>query len=108
MCLVVTCWERADLLALVCGVQLCVCHFPIGILGYVWYLIVSISDLCTLIYFQIYFLSLLKKTHLYKKWNSSPVSSIVQVYIFAHLEAYHPFASFNWEPMVASPIFDYF
>ena len=23
MCLVVTCWERADLLALVCGVLLC-------------------------------------------------------------------------------------
>ena len=47
MCLVVTCWERADLLALVCGVQLWVCHFPIGILGHVWYLIVSIPDLCT-------------------------------------------------------------
>ena len=27
------------------------CHFPIGILGQVWYLIVSIPDLCTLIYF---------------------------------------------------------
>ena len=27
MCLVVTCWERANLLALVCGVR--VCHFPI-------------------------------------------------------------------------------
>ena len=27
-----------------------VCHFPIGILGQVWYLIVSIPDLCTLIY----------------------------------------------------------
>ena len=26
-----------------------VCHFPIGILGQVWYLIVSIPDLCTLI-----------------------------------------------------------
>ena len=25
-----------------------VCHFPIGILGQVWYLIVSILDLCTL------------------------------------------------------------
>ena len=25
------------------------CHFPIGILGQVWYLIVSISDLCTLL-----------------------------------------------------------
>ena len=35
--LVVTCWERADLLALVCG-----------ILGQVSYLIVSIHDFCTL------------------------------------------------------------
>ena len=51
MCLVVTCWERADLLALVCGVLLLVCHFPIGILGQVLYLIISIPDLCTLTYF---------------------------------------------------------
>ena len=53
MCLVVTCWERADLLVLVCGVQLRVCHFPIGILGQVWYLMVSIPDLCTLTYFSL-------------------------------------------------------
>ena len=46
MCLVVTYWERADLLALVCGV---LCCFPIVILGQVWYLIVSIPDLCTLL-----------------------------------------------------------
>ena len=52
MCFVVTCWEKADLLALVCGVLLWVCHFPIGILGQVWYLIVSIPDLCTLTYFE--------------------------------------------------------
>ena len=51
MCLVVTCWEKADLLALICGVLLWVCYFPIGILGQVWYLIVSIPDLCTLTYF---------------------------------------------------------
>ena len=38
LCLVVTCRERADLLALV----------SIGILGQVWYLIVSIPVLCTL------------------------------------------------------------
>ena len=50
----VTCWERDDLLALVCGVQLCVCHFPIGILGQVCYLIVSIPDLCTLTFFGWY------------------------------------------------------
>ena len=28
-----------------------VCHFPIGILGQVWYLIESIPDLCTITYF---------------------------------------------------------
>ena len=46
----VTCWERADLLALVCMSN---CEFatPIGILGQVRYLIVSIRDLCTLTYF---------------------------------------------------------
>ena len=27
------------------------CHFPIGILGQVWYLTLSIPDLCTLSYF---------------------------------------------------------
>ena len=50
MCFVVTCWERADLLALVCGVYCEFVTFPIGILGQVWYLIVSIPDLCTLTY----------------------------------------------------------
>ena len=27
-CLVVTCWESTDHLALVCDVYLCFCHFP--------------------------------------------------------------------------------
>ena len=53
MCLVVTCWERADLLALICGVYLWVCHFLIGILGQVWYLSASTPDLCTLTYFSV-------------------------------------------------------
>ena len=51
MCFVVTCWARADLLALVCGVLLCVCYFSIGILSQVWYLSVLIPDLYTLTYF---------------------------------------------------------
>ena len=38
--------ERTDLLALVCDVQLWRCHFPIGIMGQVWCLIVSIPELC--------------------------------------------------------------
>ena len=54
MCLVVTCWERADLLTLVCGVLLLLFYFPIGILGQVWYLIVSIPDLCTLTFLRYY------------------------------------------------------
>ena len=57
MCLAVTCWERTGLLTLVCGVSLWVCHFPIGILGQVWYLTVSIPDLCTLTYFTYYIYS---------------------------------------------------
>ena len=48
-CLVVTCWERADLFALVWDVCIFV-TFPCGIL---WYLIVSIPDLCHLSYFNI-------------------------------------------------------
>ena len=51
--LVVTCWERADLLALLCVVFSCVfVTFPYGFLGQVWwYLIVLILDLCLLPYF---------------------------------------------------------
>ena len=46
----VTCWERANFLALLCDVLLCFVTFQCGVLGRVWYLIVSIPDLCTLTY----------------------------------------------------------
>ena len=47
-CLLVTCWERADLLALACDVYCIIFIFLCGILGQVWYLIVSFPDLCRL------------------------------------------------------------
>ena len=50
-CLVVTCWERADILALVGYVYCIFVTFLCGILDQVWYLIVSIPDLCRLSYF---------------------------------------------------------
>ena len=50
-CLVVTCWERTYLLARICDVCVFVI-FPC-ILGQVWYLIVSIPDLCHLSYFYL-------------------------------------------------------
>ena len=51
--LVVTCWERADLLDLLSVIFSCVfVSFPYGVLGKVWYLIVSIPDLCLLPYFM--------------------------------------------------------
>ena len=51
--LVVTCWERADLLALLCVMFYCdFVTFPCGVLGQVWCLIVSMSDLCLLSYFE--------------------------------------------------------
>ena len=50
-CLVATWRERTDLLALVCDVYCDFVTFPFGILGQVWYLIVSIPDPCCLSYF---------------------------------------------------------
>ena len=45
--LVVTCWERDDLLALLCVMISCVfVTFPCGILGRVWYLIAWTPDIC--------------------------------------------------------------
>ena len=50
--LVVTCWERTDLLALLCVMVYCdVVTFLCGVLGQVWRLIASTSDLCLLSYF---------------------------------------------------------
>ena len=52
--LVVTCWERADLLVLLCVMFYCVfVTFPCGVLGQVWCLIVSIFELCILSYFYL-------------------------------------------------------
>ena len=49
--LMVTCWERADFLALLYVMFACVfVTFPYGILGQVRYLIVSIPILCFLHY----------------------------------------------------------
>ena len=48
--LVVTCLERTDLLALVGDDYFIFVSFPCGILGQLWYLIVSFPDLCRLSY----------------------------------------------------------
>ena len=50
--LLVTCWERADLLALVVMFNCVFVTLACGILGQVWYLIVSIPDLCHLFCFK--------------------------------------------------------
>ena len=51
-CLVVTNWERADLLALIGDVYCIFVTFSCGTLVQVWYLIVSFPDICRLSYFQ--------------------------------------------------------
>ena len=49
--LVVTCWEKADILGLLCVMFSCVfVTFPYGVLGQVWYLIVWIPDLLPYIF----------------------------------------------------------
>ena len=47
----ITCLERADLLALLYVIFYCFVTFPCGALGQVGCLIVSIADLCLLSYF---------------------------------------------------------
>ena len=51
--LVVTCWERADLLDLLYVMFSCAFFitFPCGVLDQVWYLIVLLPDLCLVPYF---------------------------------------------------------
>ena len=52
--LVVTSWERAGLLALLCVMFPRVfVTFPCVVLGQVWYLIVSIPDLCLVPYYLV-------------------------------------------------------
>ena len=60
-CLVVTCWEKADLLALVSDVYCNFVTFPCGILDQVWYLIVLFPDIYLLSYLLNRQYSLLKK-----------------------------------------------
>ena len=74
MCFVVTCWERADLLALVCGVYYEFVTFPlVSLVSCGTYLIVSIPDLCTLTYFVWWYLSIfiqiLIKHYVSKQWR---------------------------------------
>ena len=54
-CFVVNCWGRADLLALVGDVNCIFVTFPCGILGQLWYMIVSFPNLCQLSYFFYWF-----------------------------------------------------
>ena len=63
--LVDTCWGRALLLALLYVMFSCVfVTFPYDVLGQAWYLIVSIHDLCLLLYLDIFALnSIVVKTH---------------------------------------------
>ena len=50
-CIVFTCWERTDLLALLGDVYCFFVTFQSSILGQVWCLIVSLPDVCCPFYF---------------------------------------------------------
>ena len=75
--IVITCLERTDLLDLLSVVFSCVFEtVPYVVMGQVWYLIVSISDLCIPLYFNILLYSktcvkrpLLKRQKLFFKTN---------------------------------------
>ena len=60
-CLMVTSRENLYLLARVCDVYCEFITFPFGILGQVWYLIVSIPDPCCLSYFNVQNFTIIEK-----------------------------------------------
>ena len=61
--LVVTCWGRANLLALLCVMFSCVfVTYPCGVLGQVWYKIILIPGLWLLTYFPSEMIAKLKYT----------------------------------------------
>ena len=64
-----------------------VCHFPIRILGQVWYLIVSIPDLCNLTYFFFIMVGNLP-SHWY------PGSGVVRTWLYRFL-IFAPFLTFH-------------
>ena len=86
-CLVVTCWERADLMALVSDCSLWVCYFPIGILGQVWYLIVSIPDPCPLSYLYL-------------------AEEQTSTYLWTYIKSYYK-KFYGLTPLVAADVFLY-
>ena len=80
-----------------------VCHFPIGILGQVWYLIVSIPDLCTITYFcwVVFFIFILIEHHVNKQWIPWSDVAFCGVWSGFTLFAYVPQkdAMFAWTQM---------
>ena len=96
MCRVVTCWEGTDLLALVCGVLLLACYFPICILGQVWYLIVSIPDLCTLTFIDMSIYMTMEITITPECEKSGVSRQLFLVINVFHRVPYGPPARSNW------------
>ena len=62
-CLVVTCWESWPFGSLFVMFNCVFDTFPCGILGQLWYLIVSVPDLCRLSYFEQIHMKLGKERH---------------------------------------------
>ena len=68
---VITCWERVDLIALFCVMFPCVfVTFPYGVYGQVWCLIISIPDLCLLLYF--YYLTCFLESY-FQNWQHDKI-----------------------------------
>ena len=79
----VTCWERADLLALIYVMFYCVfVTFTCGVLGKVWCMIVSILDLNLLSYYEMAHFLQNKQKHvkMNKTFFSSGTKEIMSPY----------------------------
>ena len=79
--LLIACWKRADLLALLCVVFSCVfVTFSYGVSGQMWCLIVWIPGLCLPLYFE----TVITKITVMKKSKSN---SYLNIYLHSFLKA---------------------
>ena len=91
-------WSKLSPHSSFMALKLC-CHFPIGILGQVWYLIVSIPNLCTLTYLEKLFAHSCKqgKVYLYTAGEKLQRNKQVPTICTQKHQSYKPIVLLSWD-----------
>ena len=101
VCFLITCWEGADLLALVWCFWLWVGRFPVGVLGRVWCSVVFIPNICTLTYFEYFY----NKSHIHELLKHRVPKQVLLIFINCKLGSTPPHQTEGKSPCKLYKIF---